>query len=148
MGETISHEKLRTSDAHGPIIATARRIHHILSNGGSEENLLCNVLTKDGTWQSITSTNVRTAVRRGVTQLGLQDHGLDPDLVSVHSFRAGGAMALKLQGVPDTTIKKQGRWTLMTFLQYIHTQIAHLTTDVSTKMSTKLHFQNIAPIER
>ena len=35
----------------------------------------------------------------------------------------------------------------MTLLQYIHTQIAPLTTDLSTKMSTKLHFQNIAAIE-
>ena len=148
MGETISHEKLRNNLNHGPIVSAARRIHHILSNGGSEDNLLCDVLAEDGTWKSVTSTDMRTAVRRSVTHLGLQNNGIDPDLVGVHSLRAGGAMALKLQGVPDTTIKKQGRWTSMTFLQYIHTQIAHLTTDLSTKMSTKLHFQNIAAIER
>ena len=148
MGETISHEKLRTNQDHGPIVAAARRIHHILSNGGSETNLLWDFINEAGTWQSVTSTDMRSAVRLSVTDLGLQDHGIDPDLVGVHSLRAGGAMALKLQGVPDTTIKKQGRWTSMTFLQYIHTQIAHLTTDLSTKMSTKLHFQNIAAIEQ
>ena len=62
MGETISHEKLRNDDKHGPIVAAARRIHHVLLNGGSETNLLCDVLTDDGTWQSITSTDMRTAV--------------------------------------------------------------------------------------
>ena len=147
MGGTISNEKLQNNDKHGPIISAARRIHHILSNGGTDENLFCNFLTDEGMWQSITSADMRMAVRLRVHQLGLQDHGIDPDLVGVHSLQAGGAMALKLQGVPDTTIKKQGRWTSMTFLQYIHTQIAHLTMDLSTKISTKLHFQNTAAIE-
>ena len=123
MGETISHEKLRNKDKHGPIVAAARRIHHILSNGSTEENLFCDFLTNEGMWQSITSSDMRTAVRLSVHQLGLQAHGTDPNLVGVHSLRAGGAMALKLQGVSDTTIKKQGRWASMTFLQYIHTQI-------------------------
>ena len=57
-------------------------------------------------------------------------------------------MALKLQGVSDTIIQKQGRWTSMTFLQYIHNQIAYLTKDLSTKMHTKLTFCNIANIEK
>ena len=148
MGETISHEKLRNTYSHGPIVAAARRVNHILSNGGSEDNLLCDFLQDEGTWQSITSTEMSTVVHLGVQELGLHENGIDPDLVGVHSLRAGGAMVLKLQGVPDTTIKKQGRWTSMTFLQYIHTQIAHLTTDLSTKMSTQLHFQNIAAIEQ
>jgi hypothetical protein len=80
--------------------------------------------------------------------LELHKNGIDPDLVGVHSLRAGGAMALKLQGVSDTTIKKQGRWTSMTFLQYIHNQIAHLSKDLSTKMSTNLTFINVASIEQ
>ena len=56
-------------------------------------------------------------------------------------------MTLKLQGVSDTIIQKQGRWRSVTFLQYIHTQIGHLTKDLSTKMSTVLMFQNITAIE-
>ena len=56
-------------------------------------------------------------------------------------------MALKLQGEEDTTIKKQGHWTSMMFLQYIHNQIAHLTKDLSTKMSTVRVFQNVAAIK-
>ena len=90
---------------------------------------------------------MRSEVRATVVHLKLHESGIDPDLVGVHSLRAGGAMALKLQGVEDTTIKKQGRWTSMTFLQYIHNQIAHLSKDLSTKMSTILVYQNVAAIE-
>jgi len=42
---------------------------------------------------------------------------------------------------------KQGRWTSLTFLQYIHNQIAHLSANMSDKMSTSLQFTNIAAIE-
>ena len=56
-------------------------------------------------------------------------------------------MALKLHGENDTTIKKMGRWTSLTFLEYIHNQIAHLSTDLSKKMSMPLPFLNIAAIE-
>ena len=57
-------------------------------------------------------------------------------------------MALKLHGESNTTIMKLGRWTSLTFLQYIHHQIAHLTKDISTKMSIPLPFTNVAAIER
>ena len=91
---------------------------------------------------------MRAGIRSAVYTLKLSENGLDPDLIGMHSLRAGGAMALKLQGVSDTIIKKQGRWTSMMFLQYIHNQIAHLTKDLSSKMSTNLTFQNIAAIEQ
>ena len=57
-------------------------------------------------------------------------------------------MALKLTGADDTTIMKMGRWTSLTFLQYIHNQIDHLSASLSTKMSTKLDYTNIAAIEK
>ena len=57
---------------------------------------------------------------------------------------AGGAMALKLNEISDTTIKKGGRWTFMAFLQYIHNQIGHLSTGLSQAMKTKVPFRNIA----
>ena len=82
-----------------------------------------------------------------VTTLQLHKKGIDPDLVGAHSLRAGGAMALKLHGFDDTTIMKMGRWTSLTFLMYIHTQIAHLGKDISKAMSTELPFLNIACID-
>ena len=57
-------------------------------------------------------------------------------------------MALKLQGASDTTIMKIGRWTSLTFLQYIHNQIAHLNKNISLQMSKRIKFQNIAAIEK
>ena len=39
-------------------------------------------------------------------------------------------MALKLTGADDTTIIKLGRWSGLTFLQYIHNQIAHLSANL------------------
>ena len=116
--------------------------------GGSEENLLSDNITENGTWETITALDMLRALRQSAKALNLHENGIDPDLIGVHLLCAGGAMALKLQGVSDTTIQKQGRWRPMTFLQYIHNQIAHLTKDLSTKMSTKLTFTNIASIEK
>ena len=87
-------------------------------------------------------------IRQAVTTLKLKKQGISKSLIGVHSLRAGGAMAMELNGVSDTTIMKQGRWHVLTFLQYIHNQIAHLSHDLSQKMSTKLPFQNIAAIEK
>ena len=47
----------------------------------------------------------------------------------------------------DTTIKKMGQWSSLTFLQYIHNQIAHLSKGVAQQMSRPLPFLNIAVIE-
>jgi hypothetical protein len=61
--------------------------------------------------------------------------------------QAGGTMALKLHGYNHTNIMKMGRLTSLTFLQYIHNQIAHLSDDTSKKMSEPLPFLNIAAIK-
>ena len=90
---------------------------------------------------------MRSGLRLSVKQLGLHKNGIDPDLVGVHSLRAGGAMAMKLTDHSDTTIKKYGRWSSNTWLYYIHNQIAHLAKGVSTLMSTKITFVNVANIE-
>ena len=84
------------------------------------------------------------AVSATAKTLKLHEQAIIPDLVGAHSLRAGGAMALKLHGYDDTTIMKMGRWTSLTFLQYIHNQIAHLSKDISTKMSMPLPFVNVA----
>ena len=67
------------------------------------------------------------------SSLNLGKQVIDPDLAGAHSLRAGRAMALKLHGYDDTTIMKMVRWTSLTFLQYIHNQIDHLSVDISKK---------------
>ena len=57
-------------------------------------------------------------------------------------------MALKFYGYDDTTIMKMGRWTSLTFLRYIHNQIAHLARDIYKTISIDLPFVNVAAIEQ
>ena len=144
MGETIHHQAIGKEGC--PIQALARRVHHVLHHKGTVNNLLCDYW-KDGQWMSINSIDIINLVRSSVKTLGLHKNGIDADLVGSHSLRAGGAMALKLNNHSDTTIKKMGRWSSLTFLQYIHTQISHLSKDLSKDMSRDLPFLNIATIE-
>ena len=103
--------------------------------------------TKDNTMRAVTATDMITSIRTSVKELKLDQAGIDPDIVGVHSLRAGGAMSLKLHGHSDTTIMKQGRWSGLTFLQYIHNQIGHLSKNLSTTMATQIPFLNIAAIQ-
>ena len=148
MGQTIHHHA--TGKPHScPVQALARRVHHILSNNGTSDNIICDVWKPStNTWYQITPTDMITSIRKAVVELNLHLQGIDPDMVGVHSLRAAGAMALKLMGESDTTIMKLGRWRSLTFLEYVHNQIAHLSIDLSKKMSTHLEFNNIAAIER
>ncbi len=75
----------------------------------------------------VTDQDIGLAVRWGATHDGLLLRGYTLNRVSSHSLRAGGAMALKLGGVSDSTIMQVGRWTSLTYLTYIHTQIGALT---------------------
>ena len=83
------------------------------------------------------------ALQRAVTTLGLHKKGLTPNLIGSHSLRAGGAMAMYINGVPHDTIQKIGRWKSDTFLMYIHKQIAALSYGVSTKMEKPFPFHNV-----
>ena len=145
MGQTIHQEATGTMDC--PIKALAHRVHHILSSpNGNTENHICDYYDNE-VWSSITSSDIVKLVKAATRQLQLDRQAIDPDMVGSHSLRAGGAMALKLHGYDDTTIMKMGRWSGLTFLQYIHNQIAHLSKDVSRKMSIPLPFLNISAIE-
>ena len=143
MGDVITHETAR-NNPFGPVQALAHRIHHILSNGGTVDTLLCDYLDHEGIWHSVTPDQMRSSLRQAARKINLPARGIDPRDIGVHSLRAGGAMAMKAQGASDTTIKKQGRWSSMTFLEYIHNQIAHFSKDLSTKMSEPVPFLNVA----
>ena len=49
-------------------------------------------------------------------------------------------MAMKLDGCDLITITKTGRWTSLTFLTYIHNQIAHLGANVTHRMANPVSF--------
>jgi hypothetical protein len=146
MGQTI-HQKA-TGTIACPVKALAYRIAHINSNRlPNEDPLLCSFYKNDE-WDTVQSSDIITMVRSSAKLLRLETQNIDTDLIGAHSLRAGGAMALRLHGFDDTTIMKMGRWRSLTFMQYIHNQIAHLAEDMSRKMSMPLPFLNIASIER
>ena len=124
-----------------------RRVNAILYNGDNEENLLINYLSTEVICSTITSTQMRTSVRDAFRILDLGKRGISCELVGVHSLKYGGSMSIELQGITDTTIQKQGRWSGATFLVYIHNQINHLTKVLLTAMITCMNFTNIAFIE-
>ncbi len=93
MGQTIHQESTGTN---GAVACLARRVHHILQNGGSQSRLLCDVKVSNK-WLSVTRQAIVKHVKTGATQMNLAKRGIDPDLLGSHSLRAGGAMALKLQ---------------------------------------------------
>ena len=141
MGQTITQHTSGTAAC--PVAALAHIVHDILSNGGNKDTLLCSVHNGND-WEEIESQRIILMVHDTARELKLHEQAIDPDLIRAHSLRAGGAMALKLHGYDDTTIMKMGRWTSLTFLQYIHNQIAHLSKDISKKMSIPLPFVNVA----
>ena len=95
-------------------------------------------------WVDLETCHIINMVRDTAGELKLNKQSIDHDLVGTHSLRAGGAMALKLHGYDNTTIMKMGRWTSLIYLQYTQNQIAHLSKDISKKMSISLPFVNVA----
>ena len=144
MGQTIHQESFPGMTS--PVRALARRVHHILSSKGTEDNIISTYSAR-AALATVTPSDMIQSIRTAVKVLNLHKRGIDPDLVGVHSLRAGGAMALKLTNKSDTTIMKLGRWSGLTFLQYIHSQIAHLAKNISRDMNKDLPYLNIASIE-
>jgi hypothetical protein len=124
-----------------PVAALARRIANLHKH--SPSTYLDNVVHPVGHTTHVTDRDIGIAVRWGATSDGLLLRGYTIDRVSSHSLRAGGAMALKLSGASDSTIMRVGRWTSLTYLTYIHTQIGALTAGVAQLMSTAITFQNV-----
>ena len=57
-GQTLHHETIGTK---GAVAALARRIHHILSNGGDKKQLICDVSANE-TWSLVAGSDIVAAV--------------------------------------------------------------------------------------
>ncbi len=117
-----------------------------MSNGGKDTMPIATYYNERNKPQYVTQSTINGAVKAAAKDIGLykSDIGYTPKDVSSHSLRAGGAMAMHLNGTPHDTIKKQGRWCSDTFLMYIHEQISGFATGLSTTMSQAIPFRNIA----
>jgi len=91
----------------------------------------------------VNASDMRSHLRAAAQRDGLEARGFQLDRIGNHSLRSGGAVALKLAGYESNLIKKLGRWSSNTYLLYIQSQIAQLTTGVATRMSRRLRFYNV-----
>ncbi len=121
--------------------ALAQRVANI--SPGLDKFAINKVYHANGRTTMVTDRGIGTAVRWGASCDGLLVKGYTLNKISLHSLRAGGAMAMKLSGASNSTIMRVGRWTLLTYLTYIHTQIGALTAGVAWRMSTVFTFQNV-----
>jgi hypothetical protein len=139
-GTTILHTRC-TSD-FCPVRALARRVSRILSQGSP----ITTPLSQVSPGVHVLASHVTALVHRAAVDTNLVNQGYDLKRIGTHSLRASGAMALKLQGVDDSLIMKIGRWTGLTFLTYIHSQIGALNTGLAQRMATRIHFINVGAV--
>ena len=123
-----------------PVKALARVMFHM---HGMPANTPLGTFRCEGGTSQVTAADVRKLLRSAATQRGLEAHGFDLARIGTHSLRSGGAMALRLAGHDDATIKKLGRWSSNTYLIYIQTQVAQLSHGIATSMARRLHFHNV-----
>ena len=100
MGKTLHHKSMGSK---GSVADLARRVYRMLSNKEKEDNLLSDVFHNEA-WAEVTSADIVTAVRTTAKILTIQERVIDPDMIGAHSFRAGGAMAIKTMVYKDSTI--------------------------------------------
>ena len=143
-GETIYHHALR-GQSICPVAALARRVESIMATTNDPSLPLSLLCTGDERHRHVTASMVRMAIRGAVAATGLSQRGILPSRVGSHSLRAGGAMAMKLNGCDLITIMKTGRWTSLTFLTYIHNQIAHLGANITHRMAQPVPFFSFNP---
>ncbi len=124
-----------------PVAALAWRVANI--QAGPAKGNINLVYHAGGRVSRVTDRDIGIAVQWGATSVQLTSRGYTLDRVSSHSLRAGGAMAMKLSGASDSSIMRVGRWSSLTYLTYIHSQIGALTAGVAWKMSTAFRFQNV-----
>jgi hypothetical protein len=139
-GAVVHHEAIGGQIC--PVAALARRVANI-----QQANLVtCQlnaVYDESGQRSQVSDRDIGIAVQWGATCDCLLTRGYTLDRISSHSLRAGGAMAMKLSGASDSTIMRVGRWSLLTYLTYIHSQIGALTAGLSKLMATQVRFQNV-----
>ena len=135
-GQCIHHHC--TGRITSPVKALARRIAHIMSHTANQDTAISTYFDFPWLPKQVRATDINSALKTSIYALGLQRFGFNRSNVSSHSLRAGGAMAMKLNGVDTVTIKKMGRWSSNTFLEYIHQQIGAFTTG-GCKTNVQLH---------
>jgi hypothetical protein len=143
-GTIISHDTSNTVAC--PVRALARCVHHILSHplGSTQDIISTYYSSATKTLRCLQAGDINRILKTAVVAISLDKKGFPPSSISSHSLRAGGAMAMHLNGIHRDTIRKQGRWSSDTFLMYIHEQISAFSAGLSARMSQHIGWFNIA----
>ena len=139
-GDTLFHE--RSGNPHMcPVEAIVILVVPLRHMG--PETPLGSCFDENGMPTRVTARHMRQALRQAAQADNIAEQGFDLERIGTHSLRAGGAVALRLAGYDDTTIRKMGRWSSSTFLIYIRNQVANLATGVSVAMASALQYHNV-----
>jgi hypothetical protein len=136
---TLHHERVPGNFC--PVQAVARRFHASRRADPTNSHAMLS-LVAPGT--HVLAKHVNQVLQRAAFRTTIWLEGFELNRIGPHSIRASGAMALYLNNVPEQKICLIGRWKSKTWMTYIHTQIAAVTTGVSRLMARPVVFHNIA----
>ena len=128
-----------------PVAAIIRRLSHIYRHTRDPNtNISAYFAHPIAHKRHLTTDHVNVFLKAIVSELPPNLYNLPKSRISSHSLRAGGALALHLNGVPAHTIQLYGRWSSSTFMLYIHTQLSCFSQGLSQQMALPVHFYNLA----
>jgi hypothetical protein len=143
-GAVLHHYAVHGQGTFCPVQALARRIHFVYTESRSPDMPISFLgFRASGVRIHVIDSDITKAIRHATAASGLLLQGYTLRRVGSHSLRASVAMALKPNGESADTIMKLGRWTSTTFLTYIHSQIAALSTGIAQRMSRPISFTNV-----
>ena len=140
-GQTLHHEKEGSEVC--PVRAAVELVVEWRKYSKNTNELICDYRNNDQKY-SIRATDISKTLKHAASLARLPQKGFPLNRITPHSLRAGGAMALKLNGLDIITIKKYGRWTSTTFMMCMHEQISMIAKGVSSKMGKHVMFNNVA----
>ena len=140
-GCTLHHES-SGDPGFDPVQAAAARLSVLRGLPGTTPISVW--IDAQGRRRHITSRQVRATLRLAAQHTGILGMGYSLHRIGTHSLRSGGAMHLRLLGYDEITIRKLGRWTGDTYLVYIQSQIANLTSGIAAGMARPLSFHVVA----
>jgi len=141
-GQIIAHHAITNPCC--PVKAVASRVLSLLKDNAAPDSLICAYRPSTGTpFLHVTNDDIVAAVRAALAPNPTTARGYLPKLVGSHSLRAGGAMALFIQGYDATAIMKIGRWTSTAFMSYIHEQLDVVSRGAAQRMSEVSPFVNL-----
>ena len=126
-----------------PVAAWAAIVQRIRAYPNSSDKSKVCTVREHGRNSAITGKMMINALQDGIVAVGETKLGIKKEQIGTHSIRSGAAMAMYLGGCPIYSIMLIGRWRSTAFLDYIRTQVAEFSNDVSNRMLSTQIFQHV-----